>query len=87
MATVTATELARNLSRILDRLEHGGEEVVIVRNNRPIGRLIPGAPVMTALEALADLYRTLPDEDGEAWLRESRIPERDWDEELRDPWE
>ena len=72
MKTLTAAALARNLSRVLDRMEHEGDEVVIVRNRHPVARLIPGAPVMTALEALSDLYRTLPDDAGARWLRDSR---------------
>lgn len=86
MKTLSATELARNLSRVLDRLEHGGDEVVIVRNNHAVARLLPGAPVMTAVEAFGDLYRTLPDDEAEAWLRDARGADRPLRSELRDPW-
>jgi len=87
MTVLTATELARNLSRILDRLEQAGEEVVIVRNNRPVGRLIPGAPTMTCREAFGDLYGTLSDEEGAAWLRDIEGADRPLDQDLHDPWE
>ena len=87
MKTLTATQLARNLRCVLDGLEQGGEEIVIVRKNHPVARLVPGAPAMTALEALSDLYGILPDEEGESWLRDSRRPGGTLDEELRDPWE
>ena len=40
---------------------------------------------MTALEAMADLYRTLPEDAAKDWLRESRTPEK-LGEELEDPW-
>lgn len=86
MRTVTATEAARNFSRVLDLLEHGSEEIVVLRNNHPVAKLIPGAPRMTALEALADLYRTLPDEEGAAWLEDARHMDRRLRKQLRDPW-
>ena len=87
MTVLTAGELARNLSRILKRVEHDGEEVVIVRGDHPIARLVPGAPAMAAREALADLYGVLSDEEGESWLRDARGADRQLDGELRDPWE
>ncbi len=70
MRTVTATEAARNFSRVLDSLEHESEEIVVLRNNQPVAKLLAGALHMTALEALADLYRTLPDAEGAAWLKD-----------------
>lgn len=86
MRTVTATEAARNFSRVLDMLEHGAEEIVVVRNNHPVAKLVPGAPRMTALEALADLHRTLPDREGAAWLKASRKMDRRFRRQIRDPW-
>lgn len=41
--------------------------------------------MMTALEALADLYRTLPPDAAKDWLDESRMPAT-LSEELRDPF-
>ena len=87
MKTLTATEFARNLSRILDSLEHGHEEVVITRNKRPVARLIPGSPTMTALEAMGDIYGLLSDEEGAAWLKDARGADAVLSKELRDPWE
>jgi antitoxin (DNA-binding transcriptional repressor) of toxin-antitoxin stability system len=89
MKTITATELARNLSEILDRLAVEGEEIVIERNHRQIARLIPGPGRLTALEALADVYRTLPVEAAATWeadsrasgLQGERLPKG-----VRDPW-
>lgn len=68
MKVMTATEVSRGFSRLLDRMEDGGEEVVIFRNNHPVAKLVPGAPRMTALEALGDIYATLDDDEGGAWL-------------------
>lgn len=87
--TITATELARNLSRILDRLAVEGEEVVIERNGQEVARLLPGPARQTALEAMADLYRTLPDSAGVTWEADSRRGR--WrgsrlDNGIRDPW-
>ena len=72
MQTITATELARNLCQVLDRLAVEQSEIVIERNHQPVGRLLPGAGRMTALEALADLYQTLPETSGRDWLTDSR---------------
>ena len=86
MRTVTATEATRNFSRVLDLLEHESEEIVVLRNNQPVAKLVPGAPRMTALEALADLYRTLPDAEGAAWLEDVRRVDRRLRKQVRDPW-
>ena len=84
MRTISATEAARNFSRVLDLLEHESEEIIVVRNKQPVAKLVPGAPRLTALEALADLYRTLPDKEGARWLGDSRRVERR--RRMRDPW-
>jgi prevent-host-death family protein len=86
---ITATELARNLSRVLDRLAVEGEEVVIERHGQEVARLLPGSARQTALEVMADLYRTLPDSAGAAWESDSRKGR--WggsqlDKGIRDPW-
>ena len=86
MTVMTVTDFARNLSRVLDRLEHGGEEIIIMRNNHPVAKLIPGAPEMKALDAFADLYGILPSEEGEAWLRDMGDFDREAQGELKDPW-
>lgn len=90
MKTVTATELARNLRRVLNRLAIDGEEIIIERNREQIARLVPGPARQTALEALADLYRTLPEEAAATWEADSRKGR--WkgsrlDKGVRDPWD
>ena len=89
MQTITATELARNLRQVLDRLAVEQSEIVIERNHQPVGRLLPGAWRMTALEALADLYQTLPDAAGKDWLTDSRSTDLVdvVAEEILDPWD
>jgi len=87
MRTLTATVVARSLSRLLDSLEQGGEEIVVTRNRHPVAKLVPGAPRMTAIEALGDIYRTLDDEEGRSWLEDIRSGDRLRVAEARDPWE
>ena len=89
MRTITATNLARNLRRVLDRLAIEGEDIVIERNHQQVARLLPGPARQTALEALADLYRTIPEESIKTWEADSRKVR--WkgdrlDKGLRDPW-
>ena len=36
MGTMTATEFAKNLKKALDRLEFGGEAIIIIGNNHKI---------------------------------------------------
>ncbi len=86
MHTMTATEVNRNFRRVLDMLERGGQEVVVIRNHQPVARLVPGAPRLTALEALADLHRTLDGADGDAWLHDLRTADQPVKGEVRDPW-
>lgn len=89
MKSLTATEVARNFSQILDDLEESHEEVVIVRNHRMIARIIPEPEEQNALEVLGDLYRTLDDKTADALVeamnlaREGQAGTLD---ELRDPW-
>jgi antitoxin (DNA-binding transcriptional repressor) of toxin-antitoxin stability system len=86
MTTMTATELAKNLSSVLDRLEYGNEEIIVTRSRHPVARLVPGAARMTAMEAFADLFGAISPEEGEAWLRDCASADRSTHEELRDPW-
>jgi hypothetical protein len=41
---------------------------------------------MTALEALADIYRTIPADDADTWLEDSRQMEKRLTGKVRDPW-
>ncbi len=85
MATVTATELARNFRVMFDKVEFQKEELIIIRNNHEVARIIPGPSRMTALEAMSDLYRTLPEDAASSWLKESRLKST-LKKEIRDPW-
>jgi len=85
MRVVTATELARNLKKILDRVQFAAENVTIVRNKQPIAFLMPGSSQMTALEAMSDLYRTIADEAGQDWVKDSRSAPT-LSNRLKNPW-
>jgi antitoxin (DNA-binding transcriptional repressor) of toxin-antitoxin stability system len=66
-----------------------GEEIVIERNREQVARLLPGPARQTALEAMADLYRTLPEDAAANWEADSRRGR--WkgsrlDKGIRDPW-
>jgi antitoxin (DNA-binding transcriptional repressor) of toxin-antitoxin stability system len=83
MQTISATELARNTSKILDRVASRGEGVAVERNRAVIAQIIPPARTMTAAEALSCLEPCLSREQGAAWLRDSRD---EFDQTVRDPW-
>ncbi len=88
MKTITATELARNLRQVLDRLAAEGGEIVVERNRRQVARITGVASHQTALEAMADLYRTLPEDAAIDWQGESRADSarNDINTGVRDPW-
>lgn len=89
MKTLTVTEVARRFSAVLDSVEREQQEVLLMRNRRPIARLVPEPPAQNALEVFGDLHRTLDDAAAEALAaavgtarrgRHGRLGE------LRDPW-
>jgi antitoxin (DNA-binding transcriptional repressor) of toxin-antitoxin stability system len=89
MKTRSVTDVARNFSAVLDALERDQEEVVLVRNQRPIARLVPEAPRQDALNVFGDLYRTLDDKTADALsaaIASQRKGRRGRVSELRDPW-
>jgi antitoxin (DNA-binding transcriptional repressor) of toxin-antitoxin stability system len=88
--TITSSQLARNLSEILDQLSDQQEEIVIERNHRQVARLVPGAQHLTALEAMSDIYQTLSEDAAATWeadgramgLKGERLPKG-----ARNPWD
>lgn len=86
MTEMTVTEFSRNMRTTLDRIEHGREEVILVRNNVQIARILPGSPRLNALQALGDVYSVLDNEAARSWERDSRMTER-IAEGVRNPWE
>lgn len=89
MKTLSVTDVARNFSAVLDALERDQEEVILVRNQRQVARLVPEAPQQDALTMFGDLYRTLDDETADALsaaLAANRKRRRGRVSELRNPW-
>lgn len=71
-ATATATELQNNFGRYLN-IVIGGEEVVITKNGKEVGRLVPrGAAISTLTDSLTGVLkgRTELEEAKGARLRE-----------------
>ena len=86
MVEMTVTEFVKKLKTVFDRIEYKGEEIILMRNKHRIARIVPGSAHLTAIEAMGDLYRTLPKDAAEAWLKDSRAPATLADE-SHNPWE
>lgn len=87
MKVMMAADFTRDAARVLDDVEKDNEEVVIMRDETPVARLVPGGRLMTLREAFHRLRGRLTDAEGEAWLRDMEGFDRPLSEELRDPWE
>lgn len=81
---VTATELARNLSDILNRVRYKGESFIIERNGEDIASIHPQGQHGITMKQLATAMANIPllDEDFEkdleaarSILREPELPE------------
>jgi len=89
MKILSATQVARNFRTVLDALERDQEDIVVVRNDRTIARLVPEPPQHDALSVFGDLYRTLDDATADALttaIRSRRKGRRGRVSELRQPW-
>jgi len=88
MQIISASDLARNTSAILERILTG-ETVTVMRNRTEVAHIVPVKQTMTAAQAIHGLEAKLTPAQGDSWLRDSR-PESDqgdFDEEVRNPWE
>jgi antitoxin (DNA-binding transcriptional repressor) of toxin-antitoxin stability system len=83
MQIISASDLARNTSAILERILMG-ESVSVMRNRTEIAHIVPAKRTMTATQAIAGLEGGLSPAQGESWLKDSR---GEFDEEVRNPWE
>lgn len=83
MTKMTATEVARHFSDVLNRVS-GGEEVEVVRAGAPVAVIVPPKVRPLSLERFRDLMASAPSTDGDflASLRaargELRPPEDAW---------
>ena len=82
LQVVSASDLARNTSAILERILIG-ETISVMRNRTEIAHIVPARRTMTAAQAIAGLAGKLTPAQGESWLKESR---GEFDEEVADPW-
>ena len=87
MREVTTTELARDLDKVLYRVEFQREEHLVWRNQHQIARIVPSPARQTALEAMASLEGILSEEAGVGWVQDSRSQAGGRFDELRDPWD
>jgi PHD/YefM family antitoxin component YafN of YafNO toxin-antitoxin module len=85
MLEISVTDFSRNLRKMFDRIEHQKEEIILIRNNQRIARIIPGSSKLTAKEAMSDIYNILSDDAGENWLEDSRIDGNI--DQLENPWD
>jgi antitoxin (DNA-binding transcriptional repressor) of toxin-antitoxin stability system len=89
MKTLSATHVARNFRAVLDALERNQEEIIVVRNERMIARLVPESPQQDASTVFGDLYRTLDDQTADALtaaIAAHRKRRRGRVSELKQPW-
>ena len=81
MEDLTATEVARNLSDVLDAVEHRHESFRITRGGRVIARVVPEEPALgRSVKELLLRHRVDPSwSDDLEMLRASLLPEdRPW---------
>ena len=89
MKTLSVTEVARNFREVLNDVEFGQEEIVLVRNNKQIARIVPEATEQDALKIFGDLYRTLDEDTARALsaaVAKTRRSKHGRLSELRNPW-
>jgi antitoxin (DNA-binding transcriptional repressor) of toxin-antitoxin stability system len=84
METISATDLARNTRKILDKVAIGGTTIAIERNRIVIAKIVPPEQTMTAAQALAGLQPMLTPRQAADWLKDSKA---DFDHRVRDPRE
>jgi prevent-host-death family protein len=57
MKILSVTQAARHFREVIESLERDHEEIILVRNGKPVARLVPETPPQNALEVFGDLYR------------------------------
>ncbi len=55
MRTMTITELGKNLASVMEAVENQHDEVVVMRERKPVARLVPEPDEQDAFEILNDL--------------------------------
>ena len=68
MATkITATELARNLSDVLNRVRYKGESFEVTRGGETIAEIKATEKKRFTMQDWIDLWKTIPKPDPEYW--------------------
>lgn len=90
MKTVNVAEAVKNFSAVLVRLESEHEEILLMRDDLPVARLVPEPEGQDAMAVFADLHDTLDEATADDLLRgvaESRSGGKDTLNQLRNPWD
>jgi hypothetical protein len=90
MKTLTVTEAAQSFASILEVVERDQEEVLLVRDNQNVARIIPEPSGSSALEVLGDLYGTLDEGTGEALFKALDLARKSASQnlnQLKNPWD
>lgn len=84
MKRLSATEVARNLSALINRVVYRSEEFLIERGGEAVCRLVPVAPACSGAK-LSALLAELPRPDKEFWdavedasLKQPAMPPKTW---------
>lgn len=86
MEQLTATDVARRFSDVLNRTKYRGESFLIERGGEVIAQITPAGQGCTPAE-LAALFQSLPSVDAAYWDDVERIRGEQPSAELGDPWE
>jgi prevent-host-death family protein len=84
MARLSATEVARNFSNVLDRVA-AGEEIEVVRNGSPVAVITPPRARLVSAERLRELMASAPPVD-ERFAEDLRSIRREAGPAPGDPW-
>lgn len=90
MKTLSVAEAAQNFGAVLVSLEDEQEEILLVRNNHPVARLVPEPESLDAAAMLGDLHGTLDDQTADELLHaveSSRNKPNAGLNQLRNPWD
>jgi prevent-host-death family protein len=82
---ISATEAARSLSELLNRVRYRGESFVVERGGEPVCRIVPAVPTRCTVAELVRVLKAGPRADRdyldetEALAREQpRLPKSPW---------
>jgi prevent-host-death family protein len=76
--TISVTEAARNFAECVNRVRYQGMTIVLLKNGKPVARLVPEGEKQTSVQKLAAALRkfNLTPEEARAWQRDLRAARR-----------